>query len=328
MKPTNGDLADGDDAATRGPGASLPPVEGEPNGARSSKGKSAKGKASKKTKGKSAKANGVVGERIASVSRDAPEPPAASGEGPDLFVSAAAIVADNGYHQREQRASDDVTSGEGPTIVVTGQPYDTSDSVVAGQPYEAPDSAIAAEANGSQTDSAEAPGPGTRARSSTRRWTAPAAVLLVVGAIVVALAVALTLSLLALGNDSSVASSRTSALAASRTYAVQLASYNYRDLNHDFATVAANSTPSFRRSFTESSDALKSTLTQYHATAKATVVSAGLVSASTSRALVLIFLDQQIANSTQKAATTDRSQVEITLVSSGGRWLIDQVTLL
>jgi Mce-associated membrane protein len=58
------------------------------------------------------------------------------------------------------------------------------------------------------------------------------------------------------------------------------------------------------------------------------VVSAGVVSASTSRAVVLVFLDQKIANSTQTKPTTDRSQVEITLATSGGRWLIDKVTLL
>ena len=92
--------------------------------------------------------------------------------------------------------------------------------------------------------------------------------------------------------------------------------------------MAANSTPSFRRSFTESSDALKSTLAQYKATADASVVSAGLVSSSTSEAVVLVFLTQKIENSTQAKPTTDRSQVQISLVRSGGRWLINQVTLL
>ena len=146
--------------------------------------------------------------------------------------------------------------------------------------------------------------------------------------LVVALAVALILSLLALSNEHAQASSRTSALAAARSYAVQLASYDYQDLQGGFAAVAADSTPSFRRSFTESSDALKATLTQYKATADASVVSAGLVSSSTSQAVALVFLTQKIENSTQAKPTTDRSQVEITLVNSGGRWLIDQVTLL
>ncbi len=156
----------------------------------------------------------------------------------------------------------------------------------------------------------------------------PKAALLSATALIVALAVGLGLSLSALGSQNALASSRTSALSAARTYAVELASYNYRDLHRDFSTVASNSTPSFRRTFAESSDALKSTLSKYKATAVASVESAGIVSASTSRAVVLVFLDQKIANSTQTKPTTDRSQVEVTVVSSGGRWLVDQVKLL
>jgi Mce-associated membrane protein len=164
--------------------------------------------------------------------------------------------------------------------------------------------------------------------SRRHRWMHSKAALLSAGALIVALVVGLVLSLSALGNQNAQASSRTSALSAARTYSVELASYNYRHLESDFSTVAANSTPSFRRTFAESSDALKSTLSRYKATAEANVVSAGVVSASTSRAVVLVFLDQKIANSTQTKPTTDRSQVEITLVTSSGGWLIDKVTLL
>jgi Mce-associated membrane protein len=148
------------------------------------------------------------------------------------------------------------------------------------------------------------------------------------GVIAVGLVVALIGTLLALGNRDALSGARTSALGAARTYAVELAGYDYRHLDHDFGVVLAHSTPSFRRSFTQSSDALRTTLRQYHATAAAKVVSAGIVSASTSRVVVLVFLDQTISNSTQKTPTTDRSQVEITLVDTGGRWFIDQVSLL
>jgi hypothetical protein len=165
--------------------------------------------------------------------------------------------------------------------------------------------------------------------SSTRRqWARSNIALLCAGAVIVALSVTLALVLSALGNQDALGSSRTTALAAARTDSVQIASYNYRDLGRDFGVVVANSTPSFRRKFTESSDALKSTLTEYKATAEASVVSAGLISASTSRAVALVLLDQKIANSKQASPTTDRSQIEITLVNSDGRWLIDQVVLL
>ena len=148
------------------------------------------------------------------------------------------------------------------------------------------------------------------------------------GTVAIALAVALGLSLSALGHEDALTGARTSALAAARTYAVELGGYDYRDLDRDFRVVLSHSTPSFRRSFTQSSDALKTTLSTYHAVAEATVVSAGLVSASTSGAVVLVLLEQRITNSTQTTPTTDRSQVEMTLVSSGGTWLIAKVNLL
>jgi Mce-associated membrane protein len=189
--------------------------------------------------------------------------------------------------------------------------------------------AISDDAEGSNDPESDGVGTNTlKAASTWKRWARSNIALLCAGAVIVALSVALALSLSSLGDQDALGNSRASALAAARTDAVQLASYNYRSLGRDFGAVVANSTPSFRRRFTESSDALKSTLTKYKATADASVLSAGLVSATTSRAVALVLLDQKIANSKQATPTTDRSQVEITLVSSGGRWLIDQVTLL
>jgi Mce-associated membrane protein len=155
------------------------------------------------------------------------------------------------------------------------------------------------------------------------------------GVVAVALAVALVLTMLqvshrnaVINNQKALDGARTSALAAASTYSVELAGYDYRHLAEDFGVVLAHSTPSFRSSFTQSSDALKATLVKYHASAHATIVAAGLVKATTTSAVALVFLDQTVTNSTQKQPTTDRSQVEITLVLSGRTWLIDQVALL
>jgi Mce-associated membrane protein len=149
-----------------------------------------------------------------------------------------------------------------------------------------------------------------------------------IGVVALALAIALVLTTLGLQSKSSLESARSSGLASAKTYAVEVASYNYNNLNHDFGVVLGNSTPSFRSSFSQSSNALKSTLIRYHAIAKATVVATGVVSASTSNVVVLVFLDQTITNTMQKNATTDRSQVEISLNNVGGKWLINNVTLL
>lgn len=159
----------------------------------------------------------------------------------------------------------------------------------------------------------------------TRPWMIGA----IAGAVAtIGLLIALILTMLQLNDANALDSARSSALTAAQTYATQIAGYDYRHLDDDFAAVLANSTPSFKESFTKSSNALKSTLIKYKATAVAKVVSAGVVSATTGQVVVLVFLDQTVNNTNQKAPTTDRSQIEMTLVSSSGRWLIDQVTLI
>jgi len=145
-------------------------------------------------------------------------------------------------------------------------------------------------------------------------------------ALVVAVAL-LTLAKLSMNSESSLTSARTSALSAAKIYAVDLASYNYKHLNQDFGKVLTESTPTFKESFSQSSEALKTTLTRYDASASAKVVAAGLVSATTSRAVVLVFLNQTVDNSIQKNKPTTESRVEVTLLRSGGRWLVDQVSL-
>lgn len=147
-------------------------------------------------------------------------------------------------------------------------------------------------------------------------------------ALVVAVSL-LTVTWISLNNDDSLNGARTSALSAARTYAGDLASYNYKHLGQDFDKVLAESTPTFKQNFTHSTEALESALSRYAASASAKVIAAGLVSATTTWAVALVFLDQTVDNTLQKnkPATTE-SRIEITLLRSGGRWLIDQVTLV
>ncbi|MGH9016127.1 MAG: hypothetical protein ACRDY1_00120 [Acidimicrobiales bacterium] len=191
------------------------------------------------------------------------------------------------------------------------------------EPDEHPGDPLAGTETGTET--------GAEATSPTTRWWrrgAPRGATAVTGLVAVVLAVVLVLALMAKGNSDAVNAARVSGLAAARTDAVALSGYNYEHLNRDFDSVLARSTPAFRRNFRQASNALKGTLTKFHATSVGHVVSAGVVSASASRVVALVFLTQKIENSTQSSATTDRSQVEFTLLKVHGRWLIDQVTLL
>ena len=308
-----------DDQSNNGSVATMVGVPATPTmAAEPVKGGNSSKKATKKAKAKAAKRNGSAKDRFA---------PASAGrvEGPGPMVTTlVAVPAEAGGRTAGGRVRDEDWVGEGdedPGPMTIGDRSAPATEEPVTTATEDPDGEAGRSEEAGQPD-----GPATP--PSAKRWMRSNTALAGGCLLVAALTVALILSLLALTNQDAQAAARASALTAARTYAVQLASYDYRDLNRNFATVAGESTPSFRRSFTESSDALKATLAKYKATAGATVVSAGLVSSGTSQAVALVFLTQKIANATQTKPTTDRSQVQISLVKSGGRWLINQVTLL
>ncbi|HEY1831002.1 MAG TPA: hypothetical protein VGG38_12250 [Acidimicrobiales bacterium] len=146
-------------------------------------------------------------------------------------------------------------------------------------------------------------------------------------AVIVILLVALIVTKLQLSNQDSLNADRTSAITAAENDAVDVASYSYKHLSTDFGRVKAESTPSFKATFTKSSEALSKVLLQYKATATAVVKGAGVVSVSPSKAVVILFVDQTVNNTTQKGTTTDESRVKVTLDNSGGNWLLESLTL-
>jgi Mce-associated membrane protein len=151
----------------------------------------------------------------------------------------------------------------------------------------------------------------------------------VVGLIViVALAVALIISRVQLSDQGSSNAGQSGAVAAARTDAIDVATYSYLHLHRDFGRVEAEATPSFRRSFIRSSDSLSKVLVQYKATASAKVLRAAVESISGSKAVVLLFVNQSVANSTQKGVSTDDSRIEVTLTRSDNRWLLQDLKLL
>ena len=164
--------------------------------------------------------------------------------------------------------------------------------------------------------------------ADVRRWVGSNLLLSSLAVALVVAIVFLTLTQLSLNSENSLNTARTSALAAAKSYMVDLASYNYKHLDQDFGKVLAESTPTFKQNFTQSSEALKTAIVKYDGSASANVVGVGLVSATTSRAVVMVFLNQTVDNKLQKNKPTTESRVDITLVRSGGRWLIEQVTLL
>jgi Mce-associated membrane protein len=131
-----------------------------------------------------------------------------------------------------------------------------------------------------------------------------------------------------LSHEHALDAARTSALATARVDAGELASYDYRNLPAHFKDVENGSDAKFAKKFESTSGALEKVLAQYHAVARASVLNAGVVSVSTSRAQVMLFVDQTVTNSQVTTPTTDRSRILITLVRSGSTWLLDQLEVL
>jgi cytoskeletal protein RodZ len=117
-----------------------------------------------------------------------------------------------------------------------------------------------------------------------------------------------------------------SAIAAAKVYAVEFGSYDYRHLDADFAKVAAHLTPSFKKSYLQSSSQLKPAIEQVKGVAVGTVRAAGLVSATSTTAVVTIFLDQKVTTAQSSTPRIDRDRLIVTLTRSGDSWLISKLT--
>ncbi|MDQ2728141.1 MAG: hypothetical protein M3Y91_09840, partial [Actinomycetota bacterium] len=130
-------------------------------------------------------------------------------------------------------------------------------------------------------------------------------------------------------NQSNLEGLRSSALTSAKSDGVLLSSYDYRNLTgpgSTFGQVLKNATPAFRKNFQSTSGTLDKLLTQYNATATGKVISAGVASFSSTRAVVLLFIDQTVNNSVQKSASaTQPLRTQVTLLRQNGTWLIDDL---
>ena len=106
--------------------------------------------------------------------------------------------------------------------------------------------------------------------------------------------------------------------------AIDLATYDYRDLGGNFRHVAERATPHFAGQLRQLNEELGQELQQTRAVATATVRSAGVVRASTTKAVVAVFVDQTVTNTKTPSPRTERSRMELTLVKQGEVWRLDQ----
>lgn len=119
-----------------------------------------------------------------------------------------------------------------------------------------------------------------------------------------------------------------SAVAAASRYAVQFATYDYRHLAADFAKTEANSVAPFRQQYQQRvAGRLAHVLRNAKSRSTAKVVSAGLVSLTSSTAVVDVFLNQTIVNKHTARPRLDPQRIVMTLRRVGSQWKISRVLL-
>ncbi len=158
--------------------------------------------------------------------------------------------------------------------------------------------------------------------------------LLVVAAVVAVLLVVAAAVLVAVDRrQQRVADARSAALEQARTSAETVLSYSFRTLDDDFAAATAVSTGQFKDDYERTSQsAVREVATQTEAEVKADVVSAGVVSGTADRVVVLVFVDQTTVSNRLDRPKTDQNRVRLTMVRStsdqGPTWLVEQVDAL
>ncbi len=148
----------------------------------------------------------------------------------------------------------------------------------------------------------------------------------VLATLVVGLAVALACLVVAVAHNASADDARASALSSARQAVVNFTSFDYRHLDQQFAVVDKETTGEFRQQFTAQRDTIRKRLVASRAATRSTIVDAALEASTSSEATAVVAMDQVITSGRLHQPVTSRQRVEVHLVRSGDRWLVDNVT--
>jgi Mce-associated membrane protein len=149
----------------------------------------------------------------------------------------------------------------------------------------------------------------------------------IVAAVLVALLVAVGLLWGQSVHNRRINSARSSAVSAAQRYARDFGTYDYRNLDAGFALIASELTGSFKSTYSSTAQSLKATVIKYQERSSATVQGVGVTSVSPHHAVVIVLLDQTVTSINSTTPVVNRNRAVITLVRSGGKWLMSGLDL-
>jgi Mce-associated membrane protein len=130
-------------------------------------------------------------------------------------------------------------------------------------------------------------------------------------------------------DHSATESARRAGLEQSREAARILFSYDYRQLDKDFAAGKSLTTGAFGKQYAETTAKVVTPVAkEKKAVVKAEVVTAGVVRASPKTVVTIVYVNQVTTSSLAAAPKVDLSRVRMTLTKVGGHWLVSKVDAL
>jgi Mce-associated membrane protein len=106
-----------------------------------------------------------------------------------------------------------------------------------------------------------------------------------------------------------------------------LTSIDSNNVDENFKQVLDGATGEFKDMYSQSSVELRQLLIENKATAHGVVIDSAVQSVSKDRAVVLLFVDQSVANTKLPDPRIDRSRMKMTLEKVDGRWRASKVEL-
>lgn len=111
------------------------------------------------------------------------------------------------------------------------------------------------------------------------------------------------------------------------SYAQVLTSIDSNKVDENFDQVLAGATGEFKDMYSESSVQLRQLLIDNKATAHGVVVESAVQSATKDNVVVLLFVDQSVANASVPDPRLDRSRIKMTMEKVDGQWRAAKVEL-
>jgi Mce-associated membrane protein len=230
--------------------------------------------------------------------------------------------------RRRHAHGDDETAGEAGNGVRAG------DGAESGAATGVPDETAARARRGRRDRPGGRAGGGRRGGGTGRRRPSAGTQILALLALVALVLAAAVVNLRHRGDTlRGTASGGQQAMYAAATAAQDLSSYDYRTLESDIKTAAAQTTGQLRTDYERQAQAIMATARQQQVVVNAQAVKSGVVSASHDQVVVLVFLNRTTSKLSSSASagqerTPDQLRLLMTMKKVGGRWLVAKVELL